>query len=385
MAKFIKPNFFRWLDTMRAEQEAETAYPALREQTQQRIDEQQRQLQLQREREQMLAQPGLTDTARAALTGQPAQPITRDLPPMPPEIAQRELAQLQAGQMAEQDIARGQLIDPYTTQRADAIARTQGPLYGMQALLGETAPETLLTRRSAEQALTRPTEAQTAQIKNFRFRESLPERDRNVFDSMFRRQQMFDIGGGGKALLTPQGQQQTLITPQQFGQHEGLSANEKADLTRRYGEQVALPALRSEADELSKIVDEALNHPGFNSAYGLSTLLPAIRGSQRADFETFMRQGQGSVFLQAYEKLKGGGQITEIEAQKAEQAIARISDSRQSPESARNAWMELRRIVKEGLQRREKSAKTSYGTEGARSTAPTVTTQKIGRYEVEVL
>jgi hypothetical protein len=50
-----------------------------------------------------------------------------------------------------------------------------------------------------------------------------------------------------------------------------------------------------------------------------------IPGTPQADFESRLGQIQGAAFLQAFESLKGGGAITEIEGQKATQAISRMN------------------------------------------------------------
>jgi len=54
--------------------------------------------------------------------------------------------------------------------------------------------------------------------------------------------------------------------------------------------------------------------------------------------------------LQAFESLKGGGHITEIEGQKATQAIGRL-DASQSPEDYRNALTELKGLLQLGMER----------------------------------
>jgi hypothetical protein len=52
----------------------------------------------------------------------------------------------------------------------------------------------------------------------------------------------------------------------------------------------------------------------------------------------------GQAFLQAFESLKGAGQITEIEGTKATQAIGRL-DSAQSAEDYQQALTELRDLL----------------------------------------
>jgi hypothetical protein len=58
----------------------------------------------------------------------------------------------------------------------------------------------------------------------------------------------------------------------------------------------------------------------------------------------------GQAFLQAFESLKGGGQITEIEGQKATQALGRLDDY-QDPEDYKQALIELRDILSTAMGR----------------------------------
>jgi hypothetical protein len=69
-------------------------------------------------------------------------------------------------------------------------------------------------------------------------------------------------------------------------------------------------------------------HGGFSSVVGAG--IPGLRfipGTQSADFDAMLDQVQGGAFLEAYEKLKGTGQITEIEGTKATDAITRMKRS----------------------------------------------------------
>ena len=70
-------------------------------------------------------------------------------------------------------------------------------------------------------------------------------------------------------------------------------------------------------------------HPGFQGVVG-ATLVPGARffhGAPEADFDAMLEQVLGGAFLEAYERLKGTGQITEIEGKKATQAITRMQRS----------------------------------------------------------
>lgn len=79
------------------------------------------------------------------------------------------------------------------------------------------------------------------------------------------------------------------------------------------------------ANLLRNKVNAVLKHPGRDIATGTSSILPVIPGTKQADFVNRFEQLQGDAFLQAFESLKGGGQITEIEGNKAQQAINRMN------------------------------------------------------------
>ena len=92
------------------------------------------------------------------------------------------------------------------------------------------------------------------------------------------------------------------------------------------------------------VVDKALNHPGLDASVGtIQGRLPAVTNDQ-ADFQALLAQIQGTVFLQAFESLKGGGQITQIEGEKAENAMARLNRV-QSEAGFREALRELRDVI----------------------------------------
>lgn len=93
------------------------------------------------------------------------------------------------------------------------------------------------------------------------------------------------------------------------------------------------------------LADEALPY-----ATGLMAPLGNVPGTGARRVKSRMDQLDGQAFLQAFESLKGGGQITEIEGQKATAAIARL-DSYQSVDDYRDALNELRDILVLGSSR----------------------------------
>lgn len=101
-------------------------------------------------------------------------------------------------------------------------------------------------------------------------------------------------------------------------------------------------------------------HPGFSNLVGAG--FPGMKhvpGSDAAGAYALHNQIQGQAFLQAFEKLKGGGQITEIEGTKATQAITRMNTAQSEAEYIKAA-REFQTILKQGIQRaREMSGSAS--------------------------
>lgn len=76
-----------------------------------------------------------------------------------------------------------------------------------------------------------------------------------------------------------------------------------------------------------------------------------------------MDQINGQAFLQAFNALKGGGAITEIEGQKATEAIARLNTA-QSYEDYKAALDELRGVVTRGIANAKSKANGSTSSSG---------------------
>lgn len=99
-------------------------------------------------------------------------------------------------------------------------------------------------------------------------------------------------------------------------------------------------------------IDGILNDPALDTATGILEWTQNIPGTGSKRFGARADQLNGQAFLQAFESLKGAGQITEIEGQKATQAIGRL-DTAQSPADYRDALSELRGILDIGMQRQK--------------------------------
>lgn len=110
-----------------------------------------------------------------------------------------------------------------------------------------------------------------------------------------------------------------------------------------------------------KVTPGTAAHPGFKAAVGASSLFPTIPGSKAADFEARLDEIKGGAFLEAYNTLRGGGSITEVEGQKATQAITRMSTA-QSEKEFINAAREFQNVIRTGI-KRSKEKLGSSGTD----------------------
>lgn len=106
-----------------------------------------------------------------------------------------------------------------------------------------------------------------------------------------------------------------------------------------------------QAETMLGQIDAVLNHRGMSIGTGaLGLVARRIPGTAAFDFGQRVEQLQGQTFLQAFESLRGGGAITQIEGEKATQAIARLNAA-QSQQDFRQSLQELRDIVSAAAQR----------------------------------
>lgn len=127
--------------------------------------------------------------------------------------------------------------------------------------------------------------------------------------------------------------------------------NRQEEVGKQQGTEIAgaESAYRTATQTLQNI-DGVLKHPGIRMGTGMSSVLNAIPGSDGYDFSLRVDQLKGQAFLQAFESLKGGGQITEAEGRKATEAIARLN-TRLSTADFKVAVQELRDIVARAQER----------------------------------
>jgi hypothetical protein len=110
------------------------------------------------------------------------------------------------------------------------------------------------------------------------------------------------------------------------------------------------------AESAIGLVDNLINHPGFEWAVGgqpLERIGGAISGSFRGtdvtDFKALRDQLGGTQFLQAIETLKGSGSVSEKEGETATRAISTMSNPDVSEAEFKRAATEFTNIMKRGI------------------------------------
>ncbi len=171
--------------------------------------------------------------------------------------------------------------------------------------------------------------------------------------------QTVDIGG--QQLVMPYGAEQPTgvipktLPPEALPETRGAQAAAVQEAKAAQAAQTELPGEESQFARTSRYIDELKAHPGLEAGTGMSSILPVMPGSDRADFEARKSQLLGGVFLQGFQMLKGGGPVTEVEGLKAEQAMARM-DAATSKDDFVAALEDYREALRDGLQKLRRRA-----------------------------
>lgn len=120
-----------------------------------------------------------------------------------------------------------------------------------------------------------------------------------------------------------------------------------------------LPRVLDNANQALETINQIRTHPGKKVGTGVAGIVPAVPGTTQAAFVDLVDQAKGKAFLEAFNSLKGGGQITEVEGKKATDAIARLNRARRV-EDFDKALDDFEGIVKSGIERAKKSAVGRY-------------------------
>lgn len=224
-----------------------------------------------------------------------------------------------------------------------------------------------------EQRIVRAAQTESpAAVREYQYYMSLPQEQRPEYLSLKRAQQVIDLGGT-KAVLNSAGDinKQYDVTPKETDTPDYKYNQELAKQKGKYQaafEETAPGAIEGDL-YMENLLDELIQHPGLSAAVGVKGptggLLggKVVPGTEAADFVTMLDQIKGAQFLQAYEDLKGGGQITEVEGVKAEAAKARMNTA-QSEKAFIEAATEFQSIVKKARERKQRRMGQTSTTQG---------------------
>lgn len=137
---------------------------------------------------------------------------------------------------------------------------------------------------------------------------------------------------------------------QALGSRVGFTPSEKQQEMRE-----RMPDLIQQSNSILDTLSGLINHPGKEARLGAWSYIPAVRGTEEYDFDQRNKQLQGQVFLEGYERLKGGGVITDFEGGKAETAISRINQGLR-PKEYDEAVRDLADVVITGMERTYKKS-----------------------------
>lgn len=219
-----------------------------------------------------------------------------------------------------------------------------------------------------------------ASVQEYNFYKDLPPEQQSQFMLLKRAASTVNLGGT-QATINPADPTQNIAE-----RKVTLKPGEQPDVRREQSKQAAigktegetlaaaqadLPQREADAAYMLKLLDDLVAHPGLPEVVGVPDITTAggrMPGSAGAGFRERLGQIKGRQFLEAFESLKGGGQITEVEGAKAESAIARLGTA-QSEKEFIEAAREFQGVITNALNRvREKArggARSSYGAGAA--------------------
>jgi hypothetical protein len=195
-------------------------------------------------------------------------------------------------------------------------------------------------------------------VQEWEFFSKLPEDQKRIYLEMKRNpnMQVKDIGMVPTVVAPSNLGTQTMplsTLPQEAaaaGTIEGAKAGGKIEGQARTEARLDLPKLEAQSTYMVRLLDKMEKHPGLSAAVGAKGPTNYVPGTAAADFKALLEQVQGRQFLEAFESLKGGGQITEVEGKKAQDAIARMQTA-QSEKAFVEAVNEFKGVVRGALSR----------------------------------
>lgn len=229
-------------------------------------------------------------------------------------------------------------------------------------------------------------QSQQAQLENLRSTNTISEQGNAA--SLARRNAKAGAGkfGAPRDGINPQTGQPDKFIVDQYGNTRWLGTGNVAS-ANAYGREIGkssaeaqmrLPQVEQTASTMLATLDKLADPDTLGWAYGWTGRAPSIPNTKQADAISIINQVQGQAFLQAFETLKGGGQITETEGAKATAAITRLADPNITEASAKEAIEELRGIINRSVMNARIKAEMANQAGGA---APPYANPQIQQYQ----
>lgn len=261
---------------------------------------------------------------------------------------------------------RPELADQILAQQEEAQANggSQADLHGTQALrqLIKTSPQAathtagiFLSSAMGADNFARSFGNVTAdqqQQQNQPLQQAKGQADINNINSEINtRQQDLDIKRADVQVKALQAKLQNAKTDLERTELQGKiqdaqTAREKLGSDRASTGAGLLAAADSALDTLAQVETA----PGLEGNFGKSSYIPNIRGSDAANAQAKIEQLGGQVFLDAYNSLRGGGQITEVEGKQAKAARLNM-DNAQSVDQFNAGLNVYKKIIQDARQR----------------------------------
>lgn len=215
-------------------------------------------------------------------------------------------------------------------------------------------------------------------VNEWNFYRQLPKAEQEKYLTMKRAQKFLDIGSGFVAPSQVSPTQTRDVAARQLKPTEQVGyISEKASEQKKAqvkGEaqakaQIGLPDAEMQLEKTKSLTEQILNHPGLESSFGKMGLIPAIPGSDKANFQSLKTQMQDNVFISNRQALKGGGAITDFEGTKAENAALRAMKA-QSAEAFKKAVKEHEYWAEKGFEKMRRAAKGDFSVKEIKIPTP---------------
>ena len=266
----------------------------------------------------------LAPTMKPAVAGNKELAIAQLLRPNASALEQQVAGKLIEGEFREPKWEKAELTDPATGNTKQGWVNVNSP-----------NPESTF-RQGGEKPAISPMDAMKGRFEGW-YTGSVPTGGVSPAGAS-----SVNVGGGAKTTFSPQG----AISMPGLSPSAAIQANkevfvDKAKRQVEYAEKApaAIEMMNQTLTNINDLIGDAkvvdgkvvygkkAPHAGFEQSVGFGTapLGKYIPGSDISDFRARFDQVKGQAFLQAFETLKGAGQITEVEGAKATNALNRMN------------------------------------------------------------